>query len=166
MWCCGAEWYAASGPALLSSVHTILTAVTGRIRLPRHQALSSCLQVQVQGPAPTPVTAGAVKAAVHSYTYCARTTGQYVISATIDGVHMRGSPASVTASTAEAHAPLCEVRGAPLTLTTVAGATALIAASPTPTTTVLHLVRLRSWPPVAAPEHCVIALWPRQLWVV
>ncbi len=80
----------------------------------------------MQGPAPTPVTAGAVKAAVHSYTYCARTTGQYVISATIDGVHMRGSPASVMASTAEAHSPLCEVRGAPLTLTTVAGAAAWI----------------------------------------
>ena len=78
----------------------------------------------MQGPAPTPVTAGAVKAAVHSYTYCARTTGQYVISATIDGVHMRGSPSGVTASTAEAHAPLCEVRGAPLTLSTVAGAPA------------------------------------------
>ena len=76
----------------------------------------------MQGPAPTPVTAGAVKAAVHSYTYCARLTGKYVISATIDGVHMRGSPASVAASTAEAHAPLCEIRGAPLTLNTVAGA--------------------------------------------
>ena len=86
-------------------------------------AAPHCSQVQVQGPAPTPVTAGAVKAAVHSYAYCARTTGQYVISATIDGVHMRGSPASVTASTAEAHAPLCEVRGAPLTLSTIAGAT-------------------------------------------
>ena len=93
--------------------------------------------LQVQGPAPTPVTAGAVKAAVHTYTYCARTTGQYVISATIDGVHMRGSPASVTASTAEAHAPLCEVRGAPLTLSTVAGAAAWIAAltAPKPTGT-------------------------------
>ncbi len=84
----------------------------------------------MQGPSPTPVTAGAVKAAVHSYTYCARLTGQYVISATIDGVHMRGSPASVAASTAEAHAPLCEIRGAPLTLNTVAGAAPVLLLTP------------------------------------
>lgn len=36
-------------------------------------------------------------------------------------MHMQGSPAAVTASVAEAHAPLCEIVGTPLHLSTVAG---------------------------------------------
>lgn len=48
--------------------------------------------------------------------------GSYTISALIGGEHMNGSPAEVEASTAQAHAPHCEVVGAPLTLRTTAGA--------------------------------------------
>ena len=48
--------------------------------------------------------------------------GTYVISAMIGGEHMTGSPAEVEASTAQAHAPHCEVVGAPITLHTTAGA--------------------------------------------
>ena len=48
--------------------------------------------------------------------------GMYTISALIGGEHMTGSPAEVEASTAQAHAPHCEVVGAPLTLRTAAGA--------------------------------------------
>ena len=78
------------------------------------------VQVTVHGPAPTSVTAGIVTD-VHSYTYCARVPGVYIISAMVDGVHMRFSPAIVEASTANVHAPLCEIRGAPLTLNITAG---------------------------------------------
>lgn len=40
-------------------------------------------------------------------------------------MHMQGSPAAVTASVAEAHAPLCEIVGTPLHLFTVAGTCAV-----------------------------------------
>ena len=58
----------------------------------------------------------------YSFAYSTKTPGTYTISATAAGGHMDGSPATVTASIAEAHAPLCEVVGAPLRLTTTAGA--------------------------------------------
>ena len=58
----------------------------------------------------------------YSFAYCTKTPGAYTISATAAGGHMDGSPATVTASIAEAHAPLCEVARAPLRLTTTAGA--------------------------------------------
>ena len=58
----------------------------------------------------------------YSFAYSTKTPGAYAISATAAGGHMDGSPATVTASIAEAHAPLCEVTGAPLRLTTTAGA--------------------------------------------
>lgn len=86
-------------------------------------------QVVVQGPAPTNVTTGPVREAAHGYTYCALMPGMYVISATIDGVHMRSSPTIVEASTDEAHAPLCEIQGSPLTLTTPAGAPTTLSAA-------------------------------------
>ena len=57
----------------------------------------------------------------YSFAYSTKTPGTYTISATAAGGHMDGSPATVTASIAEAHAPLCEVTGAPLRLTTTAG---------------------------------------------
>ena len=49
-------------------------------------------------------------------------SGVYTISALIGDQHMSGSLAEVEASTAQAHAPHCEVVGAPLTLHTTAGA--------------------------------------------
>lgn len=48
--------------------------------------------------------------------------GLYTISALIGGDHIAGSPAEVEASTAQAHAPHCEVVGAPITLRIAAGA--------------------------------------------
>ena len=57
----------------------------------------------------------------YSFAYSTKTPGAYTISATAAGGHVDGSPATVTASVAEAHAPLCEVAGAPLRLTTTAG---------------------------------------------
>lgn len=56
-----------------------------------------------------------------SFSYNTKTPGEYRITATAGGAHMQGSPATVTASIAEAHAPLCEVLGTPLNLRTVAG---------------------------------------------
>ncbi|KAK9829410.1 hypothetical protein WJX72_005680 [[Myrmecia] bisecta] len=79
------------------------------------------VKVHVAGPGPTPVTAGGVTNGVCAFTYFAQDAGTFAISATVGSVHMRGSPASVVASIAEAHALLCEVKGAPLTLSTEAG---------------------------------------------
>ena len=82
----------------------------------------SLLQVLVQGPTATDVSLAIPREGGYTYTYCARVSGVYVISATIDGFHVRCSPAVVEASTDLAHAPLCEVLGIQLTLNTVAGA--------------------------------------------
>ncbi len=49
----------------------------------------------------------------HAFAYNTRTPGRHSISATIGGVHVRGSPADVTASIAPPHAPLCAVLGPP-----------------------------------------------------
>lgn len=57
----------------------------------------------------------------YSFAYSTKTPGIYKISATAGGCHMEGSPATVTASIAEAHAPLCEVTGTPLRVSTIAG---------------------------------------------
>jgi hypothetical protein len=65
-----------------------------------------------------------VRDGVHCYSYKASMAGTYVVRACVAGVHLRGSPATVVASTARAWAPACEVRGAPLELELVAGARA------------------------------------------
>lgn len=81
------------------------------------------LQVKLDGPAETHVRRGPVgEDGRHAFSYSTKTPGDYVISATVAGSHMQGSPATVTASIAEAHAPLCEVVGTPLQLATIAGA--------------------------------------------
>ena len=82
----------------------------------------AALQVAIEGPAETPVRRGPIDDGAYSFAYSTKTPGAYTISATAAGGHMDGSPATVTASIAEAHAPLCEVTGAPLRLTTTAGA--------------------------------------------
>lgn len=77
----------------------------------------------MEGPGETNVRRGPADAdGSHAFSYRTKTPGDYVITATVAGSHMQGSPASVTASVAEAHAPLCEVVGTPLHLSTVAGA--------------------------------------------
>ena len=81
----------------------------------------AALQVAVEGPAEAPVRRGPVEGEAYSFAYSTKTPGTYTISATAAGRHMDGSPATVTASIAEAHAPLCEVAGAPLRLSTTAG---------------------------------------------
>lgn len=78
-------------------------------------------QIMVEGPADTPVRRGAIQEDAFTFSYSTKTPGEYRISATAGGAHMTGSPATVTASIAEAHAPLCEVVGTPLHLSTVAG---------------------------------------------
>ncbi len=79
------------------------------------------LQVSIDGPAETAVRRGPLEQRAYSFAYSTKTPGTYVISATAAGGHMDGSPATVTASIAEAHAPLCEVVGTPLRISTVAG---------------------------------------------
>jgi len=56
-----------------------------------------------------------------AYCYNTSAPGAYTISATVAGVHARGSPATVVASIAEPHAPLCAVKGAPREISAVAG---------------------------------------------
>ena len=79
------------------------------------------LQVTIDGPAETAVRRGPLEQGGYSFAYSTKTPGTYTISATAAGGHMDGSPATVTASIAEAHAPLCEVVGTPLRISTVAG---------------------------------------------
>ncbi len=79
----------------------------------------SSFQVTVDGPQPTPVQAGAVRAGVCAFTYHAHAAGTYTVTASIHGIHVRNSPAVVVASIAEACPSQCEVKGTPLTLSTV-----------------------------------------------
>ena len=79
------------------------------------------LQVFIAGPAETAVRRGPLEHGVYSFAYSTKTPGTYTISARAAGVHMEGSPTTVTASIAEAFAPLCEVVGTPLRISTVAG---------------------------------------------
>lgn len=76
-------------------------------------------QVAIEGPQPTPVRAGASRAGVCAFTYHAHAAGTYTVSATVQGAHVRNSPAVVVASIAEACSSQCEVKGSPLTLSTV-----------------------------------------------
>jgi hypothetical protein len=69
-----------------------------------------------------PVRRGAIEDDAFTFFYNTRTPGEYCIRATVGGAHMQGSPATVTASIAEAHAPLCEVVETPMRLSTIAGA--------------------------------------------
>ena len=79
--------------------------------------------MKLDGPAEVHVRRGPVSEdGRHAFSYSIKTPGDYVISATVAGSHIQGSPAAVTASIAEAHAPLCEVVGTPLQLAIVAGA--------------------------------------------
>ena len=75
----------------------------------------------IAGPAETVVRRGPLEQRSYSFAYSTKTPGTYTISATAAGGHMEGSPATVTASIAEAHAPLCEVVGTPLRISTTAG---------------------------------------------
>ncbi len=81
--------------------------------------LISSSQVTVDGPQPTPVQAGVVRAGVCAFTYHAHAAGTYTVTAAIHGIHVRNSPAVVVASIAEACPSQCEVKGTPLTLSTV-----------------------------------------------
>ena len=61
----------------------------------------------------------------HAFAYNTKTPGAHIITATLGGAHVRGSPARVAASVAEAAAPLCEVVSGGANLlerSTVAGA--------------------------------------------
>lgn len=78
-------------------------------------------QVSIEGPAETVVRRGPLEHGAYSFGYSTKTPGTYTISATAAGGHMEGSPATVTASIAEAYAPLCEVVGTPLRISTIAG---------------------------------------------
>ena len=82
------------------------------------------LQVRVEGPGEVALRRGpAGEDGAHAFAYNTRTPGAYSITATVGGAHVRGSPARVSASVAEAHAPLCEVvGGAGLERGAVAGA--------------------------------------------
>ena len=79
------------------------------------------LQVAIAGPAETLVRRGPLQDGAYTFAYSTKTPGTYTITATAAGGHMDGSPATVTASIAEAHAPLCEVIGTPLRVSTIAG---------------------------------------------
>ena len=79
----------------------------------------STSQVTVDGPQPTPVQAGAIRAGVCAFTYHAHGAGTYTVTASIRGIHVRNSPAVVVASIAEACPSQCEVKGTPLTLSMV-----------------------------------------------
>ena len=79
------------------------------------------LQVAIAGPAETLVRRGPLQDGAYTFAYSTKTPGTYTITATAAGGHMDGSPATVTASIAEAHAPLCEVIGTPLRISTIAG---------------------------------------------
>jgi len=81
--------------------------------------LLSLSQVTIDGPQPTPVQAGVVRAGVCAFTYHAHAAGTYTVTASIHGIHVRNSPAVVVASIAEACPSQCEVKGTPLTLSTV-----------------------------------------------
>ena len=76
-------------------------------------------QVTVDGPQPTPVQAGVVRAGVCAFTFQAHAAGTYTVTASIRGMHVRNSPAVVMASIAEACPSQCEVKATPLTLSTV-----------------------------------------------
>ncbi|CAL8470627.1 g10169 [Coccomyxa elongata] len=83
------------------------------------------VKVKLEGPAETHVRRGPVgEDGRHAFSYSTKKPGDYVISATVAGSHMQGSPAAVTASISEAHALLCEVVGTPLHLATIAGQSA------------------------------------------
>ncbi|KAL0032084.1 hypothetical protein WJX77_004214 [Trebouxia sp. C0004] len=82
---------------------------------------SAAIKVTIDGPQPTPVQAGVVRAGVWAFTYHAHAAGTYTVTASIHGVHVRNSPAVVVASIAEACPSQCEVKGTPLTLSTAAG---------------------------------------------
>ena len=93
----------------------------GRPCLACLQVRQTPLQVSIAGPAETIVRRGPLEHGVYSFAYSTKTPGTYSITATAAGVHMEGSPATVTASIAEAFAPLCEVVGTPLRISTIAG---------------------------------------------
>ena len=80
--------------------------------------------MMVEGPERPPVRAGPAENGAAAYTYNTSTPGAYTISATVRGAHVRGSPATVVASIAEPHAPLCALKGAPHELSVTAGAQA------------------------------------------
>ncbi|DBA83503.1 TPA: hypothetical protein ACH3X2_006431 [Trebouxia sp. C0005] len=82
---------------------------------------SAAIKVTIDGPQPTPVQAGAVRAGVCAFTYHAHAAGTYTVTASIHGIHVRNSPAVMVASIAEACPSQCEVKGTPLTLSTAAG---------------------------------------------
>lgn len=86
--------------------------------------LRGAAQVKVEGPGPVRVSTVAGADGVHALNYVATVAGTYSITATVGDAHLRGSPASVTASTARACSELCEVVGAPLTLRAAAGVAA------------------------------------------
>jgi len=67
------------------------------------------------------VRAGPPEGGAAAYCYNTSAPGAYTISATVAGAHARGSPATVVASIAEPHAPLCAVKGAPREISAVAG---------------------------------------------
>lgn len=75
----------------------------------------------MEGPASPQVRAGPPKDGAAAYSYNTSTPGAYTISATVHGAHVRGSPATVVASIAEPHAPLCVVKGAARELSMMAG---------------------------------------------
>lgn len=105
---------------------TNLTGIRGihwRMRV-FHDALQQqaySLQVSIAGPIETAVRRGPLHDGSYSFAYSTKTPGTYTITATAAGAHMEGSPANVTASIAEAHAPLCEIVGTPLRISTIAG---------------------------------------------
>lgn len=89
---------------------------------PRRPTNCFCsLQVAIAGPAETLVRRGPLQDGAYTFAYSTKTPGTYTITATAAGGHMDGSPATVTASIAQAHAPLCEVTGTPLRVSTIAG---------------------------------------------
>ncbi|KAK9845317.1 hypothetical protein WJX81_003385 [Elliptochloris bilobata] len=85
---------------------------------------AASIQVVVEGPACPLVRAGPPEGGAAAYAYNTSTPGAYTISATVRGAHVRGSPATIVASIAEPHAPLCAVKGAPRELSVAAGETA------------------------------------------
>ena len=107
----------------------------------------------------------------HAFAYNTRTPGAYSITATVGGAHVRGSPARVSASVAEAHAPLCEVvGGAGLERGAVAGARPPVAYTLNPVccrvepgwyrwqsscSHIAHCARTTSWGRPASVSACI-----------
>lgn len=86
----------------------------------------------VEGPERPPVRAGPAENGAAAYTYNTSAPGAYTISASVRAAHVRGSPATVVASIAEPHAPLCALKGAPHELSVSAGTQACCWAPPFP----------------------------------